>query len=232
MWMRYSVIVPAYNEAQGIEYCITELLKNAQGAELIVVNDGSTDNTAHIVREIAKKHKNVKLVSYRQNRGKGYALRRGANIANGEIIVTFDADCAVGAREIEKFVRIVEKCENVFANGSRFLKPMEKYAMPFLHILGNKFFALALSFLLGQKITDALCGTRAFRIEHFKKMRLKEDSWPDFEMLAEASRLGLKIVDVPVYYRRRHYGRSKMKTVKHGFYFFTQLIKIAFSRFS
>ena len=103
--------------------------------------------------------------------------------------------------------------------------------MPLLHIMGNKLFALALSFLLGQRISDGLCGTKALAREHFKRMKLKENSWPDFEMLAEALRLGLRIVDIPVYYRRRQYGKSKMKTIKHGFYFFTQLIKIALGKF-
>ena len=229
--MRCSIIVPAYNEEQGIKRCIMEIMKNVPDVEIIVVNDGSTDNTANIVRELTKRHKNVRLVSYKHNKGKGYALRKGASIAKGKILVTFDADCSVDASEIKKFLHAVEKDRNVFANGSRFLIPMEKQAMPLLHIIGNKLFALALSFLLGQRISDALCGTKAFAREHFKRMKLKENSWPDFEMLAEASRLGLKIVDVPVYYRRRRYGSSKMKTLTHGTYFFIQLIKISFRKF-
>lgn len=224
--MNASIIVPAFNEEKAIKHCLQTLLKELPKAEIILVDDGSTDNTLKEASKIAEKNKNVKIFSYPDNKGKGFAVRKGMKKAGEEIIVLFDADCCVDSKEIKKFVSVIEKNKKAFANGNR-LNSMEKHAMPKLNFLGNRFFAIALSVLLRQKISDALCGTKAFHSSYLKKMNLKQNSWPDFELLFQAKQAGLEIVNVPVHYKKRKHGESKMRAFRHGFYFCIELKRIA-----
>src|SRR3989344_7366246 len=128
-----SVIIPAYNEEQGLLECVNkvkEVMKNVSH-EIIVVNDGSKDRT----EEVASKIKNIKLVSYNPNRGKGYALRAGMKAASGNILVVQDADMAT--KEIIDVIKPIMDNEADFVNGTRMILPMEKGAMKKLHVIGN-----------------------------------------------------------------------------------------------
>ncbi len=212
--MKASIIIPAFNEEKSIEECVQLALREIPKAEIIIVNDGSTDNTEKIAKKIAKKNKRVQLVSFKKNNGKGFAVREGIKKSNGKFIAILDADCSVKPKEIKKFFKELEKEKKRIIIGNRFFKKMEKNAMPSLHILGNRFFALLFSIALRQKIHDTLCGTKAFANESAKKMHLEENSWPDFELLFKAKKIGLEIIEVPVTYHARKHGESKMKTFK------------------
>ena len=131
---------------------------------------------------------------------------------------------ALQPEEIPDVVKPIFDGEVDFVNGSRLIYPMEKGAMKFLHIPGNWAFALIISLIIRQHITDSLCGFKAFLIKSFRG-KLKEDSWPDFELLIKAKRLGMRIVEVPIHYKRRRGGVSKMKTFKHGYSMLKMLIR-------
>ena len=109
-----------------------------------------------------------------------------------------------------------------FANGVRLVYPMEGEAMRFLNFLGNKFFSLAFSWLLGQPIKDTLCGTKALWRRDYERIAAQRsyfgdfDPFGDFDLLFGAAKLGLRIVDIPVRYRARTYGTTNIQRWQHG----------------
>lgn len=219
-----GVIIPCYNEEGNITKCIKRIPKMPWDTEIIIVNDGSKDRTADIVRGITKKRDDVKLVSYEKNIGKGYALRKGLENSAADVVIILDADMTSPPEDIPNVVKPIFEGKSDFVNGSRLVYPMEKEAMKWLHIPGNKLFALLVSLIIKYRITDSLCGFKAFK----RKMllnKLKEDSWPDFELLIKAKRNNLKISEVPIHYKARKAGISKMKTFKHGYQMFMMLLE-------
>lgn len=217
-----SVIIPCFNEATNIKECIERIPDLGVDYEIVVVNDGSTDNTFEAARGV--KRNNLKVIGYGENRGKGYALRFGLKHSKGEIVVIQDADMATPPEELPEIVRPIIEGKADFVNGTRMVYPMEDGAMKRLHVPGNKLFALLVSLIIGQRLTDTLCGFKAFRKDMLNG-KLKEDSWPDFELLIQARRNGLRITEVPIHYKARKAGVSKMKTFRHGYEMFKMLLK-------
>ena len=218
-----SVIIPCYNEEGNVRACVERVPTNMPWeTEIIVVDDGSKDNTAKIARSI--KRKNLHVIRYAKNMGKGYAFRTGLNAARGEVVVICDADMATQPEEIPDIVRPIFEDKADCVNGTRMIFPMEKGAMRPLHYPGNMIFALMVSAIIRKRLSDTLCGFKAFR----RKMllgKLKENSWMDFELLIKARRNGLRIVEVPIHYKTRKVGESKMKTFKHAWKMFMMLLK-------
>jgi len=217
-----SVIIPCYNEEKNIRECVKRVPHFSYSYEIIVVNDGSKDNTAKVARSI--KRKELKIVSYDKNRGKGYAFKQGIKKAVGNFVICCDADMATMPEEIPLVIEPLIRDEVDFVNTSRLLLPMEKGAMKSLHVPGNYMFAILVSLIIRKKLTDTLSGFKAFRRTKLLG-KLKEDSWPDFEMLFQARKQNLRITEVPIHYKARRAGASKMKTFSHGFKMLGMLIE-------
>jgi hypothetical protein len=210
--MSASIIIPSYNEEENILECIKRI--GIKDKEIIVVDDGSSDKTSEMVEKYGN---GVKLVSYKPNMGKGHAVKMGFDAATKDILVILDADMSVPPEELNRFIMPIEEGKADFVNGTRLIYPLEEAAMNDLHMIGNKIFGNFFSYIIGQRITDTLCGTKSFRREDYrKKIELRERSWPDFDMLFGAAKNGLKIVEMPVHYKKRVAGSSKMKTFRHG----------------
>ena len=135
-----------------------------------------------------------------------------------------DADLTVAPEDLPKFFRVLTTGKGQLANGVRLVYPMEESAMRFLNRLGNRFFSAALSVLLEQPIDDSLCGTKALYRDDYERIAANRvffgdfDPFGDFDLLFGAARLGMKIVDVPVRYRARIYGETKISRFVHGWY--------------
>lgn len=211
-----SIIIPCYNEEENIEQTIKAVPKMGKKTEIIVVDDGSTDNTSKVAESIARKKKNVRVVKYSPNRGKGYAVKRGFDAATGDTIMIFDADRAVPGEELPRFYNLLASGRAEFVNGTRLIYPMEEEAMKNLNRIGNLVFSWVFSWLLKQRITDTLCGTKALLKKDYKKIKMSGRSWGDFDLLFGAAENKLKIVEMPVHYKRRVAGESKMRAFKHG----------------
>lgn len=212
-----SVIIPCYNEELNIKECIERVPELGKQTEIIVVDDGSTDNTAKIVRDVCDiGDKSVNLISYTKNKGKGVATRIGFDHASGDILMILDADMTVPPEELVLFFNLLTKTKAEFANGTRMVYPLEGQAMKTLHIIGNKIFSKIFTWLLSQHITDTLCGTKALFKTDYNKIKMNNGSWPDFDLLFGGAELGLRIIEVPVHYKERLRGESKMRTFKHG----------------
>jgi len=211
-----SVIIPCYNEQDNIEEAVRRIPQMGKMTEIVVVNDGSTDQTAQKIRVLQSEFPNLKLVDYSPNVGKGNAVKKGFDAASQEVVMILDADLSTPPEELPRFFAPLNKGKCQFVNGTRMVYPMEDQAMRTLNIFGNKIFGLIVSFLVQQNITDTLCGTKALYKTDFKRMQWGSDKWGDFDLLFGAAKIGSKIMEVPVHYQARKAGKSKMKTLRHG----------------
>lgn len=212
-----SVIIPCKNELGNVEGAVERIPAMGAGVEIIFCDDKSTDGTADEVRRMIKKYpeKNIRLVN-----GPGICKAKnvwtGFEAATGDILMILDADLTVIPEELPYFYDAIAEGRGEFINGSRMIYPMQKEAMRALNIIGNKFFGLSFSYLLGQRLTDTLCGTKVLwrrdwpRIKGLLGSWGIEDRWGDYELIFGAAKLHLKIVEVPVHYLERVYGETKM----------------------
>lgn len=220
---RVSVIVPARNEAGNIPKIFERLPRMGRETEIVFVEGHSSDDTyAVIQREIAA-HPEWRCQLHRQTGvGKGDAVRLGFAQASGEVLMILDADLTTPPKTLPRFYQALHQRKGDFINGVRLVYPMEKQAMQFLNLLGNKFFGLAFSWLLGQTIRDTLCGTKVLRKADYERIAANRayfgefDPFGDFDLLFGAARLNLKIIDLPIRYRERTYGSTNIQRWKHG----------------
>ena len=219
-----SVIVPARNEAGNIDDILTRCPMMGPEDEIIFVEGNSTDDTWARIQQAVSGYKGThRLVAAQQKgEGKGDAVRLGFDLATKDILMILDADLTTPPEELPKFYNAIVENKAEFVNGSRLVYPMEKQAMRFFNILANKFFAVAFSFVLGQRFKDTLCGTKVLSRAHYQRLAATReffgdfDPFGDFDLLFGAARLGLKIVEIPVHYRERTYGTTNIQRWRHG----------------
>jgi len=218
-----SVIVPARNEAGNIEDIFARTPEMGHGTELVFVEGHSRDDTyTAIERAIAKYPKRRCKLLKQTGKGKGDAVRLGFANASGDILMILDADLTVPPEDLPRFYEVLVSGKGEFVNGVRLVYPMEGQAMRFLNIVGNKFFSLAFSWLLGQPIKDTLCGTKALWKRDYDSIADNRayfgdfDPFGDFDLLFGAARLNLKIIDLPIRYRERTYGETNIHRWQHG----------------
>ncbi len=218
-----SVIVPARNEAGNIPAIFERVPEMGGGSELIFVEGHSRDNTYRAIEKAMAAYPNRQARLFRQiGVGKGDAVRLGFAQAQGEILMILDADLTVMPEDLPRFYHALRSGRADFINGVRLVYPLEKKSMRFFNFLGNKFFSLAFSWLLGQPIKDALCGTKVLWKEDYEKIASNRsyfgdfDPFGDFDLLFGASKLNLKINDLPIRYRERTYGNTNIHRWSHG----------------
>jgi len=218
-----SVIIPARNEAGNIEDAFQRTPEMGRGTELIFVEGHSSDNTYATIENTIPKYSNRRTKLLRQTgEGKGDAVQLGFAQANGEIIMILDSDLTVPPEDLPRFYEALISGNAEFANGVRLVYPMEGQSMRFLNLIGNKFFSLAFSWLLGQPIKDTLCGTKVLWKDDYDLISANRnyfgdfDPFGDFDLLFGAAKLNLKIVDLPIRYRKRGYGKTNIHRWQHG----------------
>lgn len=220
---KVSVIVPARNEAGNIENILSRVPEMGGGTEIVFVEGNSTDNTWEAILQGIEQHKEKQCLSFQQSgKGKGDADRLGFAKATGEILMILDADLTVPPEDLPRFYDAIVSGKGDFINGVRLVYPMEEEAMRFFNLIGNKFFSLAFSWLLGQPVKDTLCGTKVMWKKDYERIANNRhvfgdfDPFGDFDLLFGAARLNYKIVDLPIRYRARTYGTTNIERWKHG----------------
>ncbi|MFC1773795.1 glycosyltransferase [Pseudomonadota bacterium] len=218
-----SVIVPARNESGNIEEIIERMPNMGKNTEIIFVEGHSSDDTYEAIERAINNHPDRQCSLYRQTgKGKGDAVRLGYDVASGGILMILDADLSVAPEALEQFYEAVSTNRCEFANGVRLVYPMDREAMRFLNLLGNKFFSAVFSWLLGQPLKDTLCGTKVLWREDYQKIKANRsyfgdfDPFGDFDLIFGAARLNLRISDIPLRYRERTYGSTNIRRWKHG----------------
>jgi glycosyltransferase involved in cell wall biosynthesis len=218
-----SVVIPARNEAGNIPRLLSDVPDMGAGTELIFVEGHSSDGTYEAIEREILKHPHRRARLFRQTgRGKGDAVRLGFSEANGDVLMILDADLTVPPDDLPRFYDALRAGKGEFLNGVRLVYPMERQAMRFFNLIGNKFFSLAFSWLLGQPLKDTLCGTKVLWKADYRRIAANRayfgnfDPFGDFDLLFGAARLSLKIVDIPVRYRERTYGETNIQRWRHG----------------
>lgn len=230
-----SIVIPAYNEAKRITKTLEEisnyLTKHNINSEILVVSDGSKDDTEKVVKELEKKIKNLRLISYKINRGKGYAVKTGILEAKGKMILFTDADNSTPIEEYTKLEKKMQETKSEIVIGSRKLekdsiKKSQNFLRRFIGNSGN--FLIQLLVLKG--IKDTQCGFKLFESNSAKRIfkLQKIDRWGfDIESLSIAKRLGIKIEEVSVNWYNDT--ESKLNPVRDSLRTLKELLYIKFN---
>jgi len=220
-----SVIIPCKNEKGNIEPALKRCPNMGKSTEIIFVEGNSKDETLNEIKRVAKKYKEKNISYYVQkNKGKGDAVRLGFSKAVGDILMILDCDLTTPPEELPKFFEALITNKGEFINGSRLVYGMENNAMRFIAILANFFFSLLLSWIIGQKIKDSLCGTKVLFKSDYDKIASNRsffgnhDPFGDFDLIFGAAKQNLKIVDMPVHYKNRKYGKTQINRFIHGWF--------------
>jgi SAM-dependent methyltransferase len=219
-----SVVVPCRNERGNIADAIRRIPAMGSATEIIFVDGNSTDGTAEeIERQIAANpERRITLIHQGEGVGKGDAVRKGFAAAAGDVLVIQDADLTAPPEDLPKFFAAIRDGKGEYINGSRLVYPMEKEAMRFLNLLGNKFFSALFTWLLGQRFRDTLCGTKMLSRKNYQIIASNRsyfgdfDPFGDFDLIFGAVKQNLKVIEVPVGYRARSYGQTNISRFRHG----------------
>lgn len=236
-----SVIVPVRNEVGNIAACIDRVPRMGERTEIVFVDGASTDGTRERIIDCARALERpgieVRLIDQvapgshepaagsetasMLKLGKGDAVRRGFEAAREEALVILDGDLTVPPEDLPKFHEILDRGEGDFVNGSRLVYPLEEGAMRTFNLIANRLFGVVFSWILGQRVKDTLCGTKALRREDYARIVRQRgayafDPFGDFDLLFGAAQERMRIVEVPVRYRRRVYGHTKIRVIEHG----------------
>jgi glycosyltransferase involved in cell wall biosynthesis len=219
-----SVIVPCRNEAGNVDTLVQRVPAMGTHTELIFVDGASTDGTPERVEQLIRLHpdRDISLLHQESAGGKAAAVFQGFDAARGDVLMILDADMTVAPEDLPRFYLALAEGVTDFANGTRFAYPMDEDAMRPLNHAGNRVFGLFFSWLLGARVTDSLCGTKAIFMRDWAAIQAARplfgghDPWGDFDLLLGAAYAGLRILDVPVHYHARVAGESKMRPFRHG----------------
>lgn len=228
---KYSIIIPAYNESARLGTTLDRVLGYVSGehwdAEVVVVDDGSSDRTADLVRRYAQAHPGVRLLENPGNRGKGYSVRNGMLNASGDVLLFSDADLSAPIEESERLFSSIASGADI-AIGSRWLKPeMQTQRQSLLRQFYGRLFNLVLRILLGLNFKDTQCGFKAFTRDAAQQIfpRQRIERWGfDPELLYLARRCGLKVQEVPVHWA--HVEGTRISPLRDGLRMFEEVLRI------
>jgi len=237
MTLTYSFVIPAYNESVRIRPTLDELLRYTQqqqlDAEILVVNDGSSDDTAQVVREYGKSHPQILLLENPGNRGKGYSVRNGMLHARGDICLFTDADLSSPISEARKLFDAIAQGADI-AIGSRWLRvELQTERQPLYRQAFGRIFNVVLRVILGLRFVDTQCGFKAFRRERcriiFEQQRIEGFGF-DPELLYLARHHGLRAIEIPV--RWGHSPATKVSMTGDSLKMFADIFTIRWNAMS
>lgn len=218
-----SVIIPCRNERGNIEAAVQRTPELGSRTELIFVEGHSQDDTLTEIKRVIQKYPE-KNISYcvQPGKGKGDAVRKGFDLATGDILIILDADLTVCPEELPKFYDALVRGKGDFINGSRLVYGMESQAMRWLNLIANYLFGVGFSWLLNQPIKDTLCGTKVLFKKDYETIARNRaffgdfDPFGDFDLLFGAAKQNFKIIDMPIRYKNRTYGTTQISRFRHG----------------
>lgn len=228
-----SIIVPAKNEEKNLEPLIKRI-PQFDKVEILIVCGKSEDNTLEESRRLMNSYPELNIrVLEQSGNGKGNAVFEAIKLTKNDLIAILDADISVDPENLTDFYMLIESGKADFVNGTRFIYRKEKNAMRFFNVLGNKAFQFLVSVVISRDLTDSLCGTKVFhksmkyKIFDWQNRNNVSDPFGDFDLLFTASYCGLNIIEFPVYYRSRVYGKTQISRFYDGFrllyYFFVSI---------
>lgn len=218
-----SVLIPCRNEKGNIEAAISRMPPFCTDLEVIYVEGGSNDGTFEECLRVRDAYPDIDIKVFKQSgKGKGDAVHKGFSEARGDVLMILDADLTVPPEVLPKFYDAISSGKGEFINGTRMVYPMESGAMRFLNYWANRTFSVIFSWLLNQRFTDTLCGTKVIRRHNYEELARNRayfgdfDPFGDYDLIFGASKLNLKIVEIPVRYADRTYGETQISRFRHG----------------
>jgi glycosyltransferase involved in cell wall biosynthesis len=227
--MKLSVVVPVYNEHATIEEILRRVEAVSLADEIIVVDDGSTDGTSELLRQIAPSHPLVRLIPHERNLGKGAAVRTGLQAANCDVILIQDADLEYDPREYANLLAPIEEGKADVVFGSRFLGAPRRPTM-FWHMIANKLLTFMTNVLYNSILSDMETGYKVFRREIIQQIPLRARRF-DFEpeITAKLLKRRARIFEVPISFNPREYHEGKKIGLKDAFEATWTLLRYRFS---
>ena len=218
-----TVVVPARNERGNIEPAVLRMPDFCSDIEIIFIEGHSQDGTFEEMERVKQAYPSRDIKVMRQpGKGKADAVFTAFDAARGDVLIILDADLTMPPEQIPKFVEALHSGKGEFVNGSRLVYPMDEGAMRFLNLIANKIFSYLFSWLLNQRYTDTLCGTKVLRRSDYQRLKAGKayfgdfDPFGDFDLIFGASKLNLKSVDLPIRYAARTYGETQISRFRHG----------------
>jgi SAM-dependent methyltransferase len=218
-----TVLIPCRNEAGNIRNAVQRVPRIAEQQEILFVEGHSSDSTLEEIHRVIEEHPDLDIrVLVQSGKGKGDAVRLGFENARGDVLMILDADLTVAPEDLGKFYGVICDRRAEFVNGTRLVYPLGPGAMRRLNLVANHAFARLFSWLLNQRLTDTLCGTKVLRKEDYEAISRNRayfgdfDPFGDFDLLFGASRLSLRIVEIPVRYHGREYGEPQISRFRDG----------------
>ena len=218
-----TVVVPARNERGNIEAAILRTPRFCDDIEFIFVEGHSRDGTFEEMERVKAARPGLDIKLMRQpGKGKADAVFTAFDAARGDVLMILDADLTMPPEQLPKFWDAIRAGRGEFVNGSRLVYPMEDDAMRLLNLGANKAFSVIFTWLLNQRYTDTLCGTKVLRRSDYERLRRGRayfgdfDPFGDFDLIFGAAKLNLKVVEIPIRYASRVYGETQISRFRHG----------------
>lgn len=204
-----SIVVPIYNEEATIARVISKLFTLPVPIQVIAVDDGSTDGTRELLRELGEQYPALTVALQERNQGKGAALRRGFSLATGTHVMVQDADLEYNPDDIPSLLEPLAKQEADVVYGSRFLEQRWE-GSSFVHRLGNSILTKASNLWTGWKLTDMETCYKVFRRDLLNRFTLEQDKFGfEVELTSKLARLKARVVELPISYDARGWEEGK-----------------------
>lgn len=224
--IQHTVLMPFFNEEKTLEVALTNLISEDFADEIILINDGSIDSSSEIAEKLYKKYKNVNLINSQQNRGKGYALRLGINVANGEYIGVLDADLEYSPKDLKNLFEKIKKENLEIVCGSRFIGNSIRKNVYLRTYLANKILSNFFSKIYRSNVTDVATCLKVFKNQIIKDIKFESEGFSiEIELLAKTIKKTKKYHEYPIEYFARTYEEGKKIKFEDGIRYFIAILK-------
>ena len=221
-----SIIVPFYNEEATLENSVFKLVNEKFNKEIILVNDGSTDKSKDIASNLEQKYDSIRLINFKENRGKGFAVRTGIQESSGDIVGIFDADLEYSTEDLNDLIECIRKENTDFVCGSKFIGNKDRKNIYLRTFIANKLMSLLFSYVYKNKITDVATCLKVFKREIIEKINIEKDDFSiEIELIAKVISQTSNFKEIPISYNGRSYADGKKIKFLDGFKYIFAIFK-------